>query len=96
MSLVCMSDDTDIIGSITGTATFDHVHINREPNRYVVTGYYQQSETPYGVPHGKLRIDGLSIAVNDTATIDSDDGEYVWVKATDDILNITAEKPDSA
>lgn len=86
------------IGSITGTATYESVEIEPQPDGTThVTGYYMGDATTHNVPAGCLFIGGLpvefdgenSVAINPDA-----DDEWVWVTATEDHLLITKEEPE--
>ena len=89
---------SDIIGSVTGVATFHKVEIvnNTEKDRYEITGHYHDSVTTYGAPTGRLQIEHMDVELNSGAelTLDPTDDSFIWVEATeDDYLIITREDP---
>lgn len=85
------------IGTITGTATFDAVDVeSHDDSTYWVAGRYQDSTTTYEVPHDALYIAGSQAFLNGgTLSLHADDGECIWVEATEDELRITKEKRDN-
>lgn len=90
-----MSDDP--IGTITGTATFDAVDVIPQDGEKVrVRGQYGQSETVYETDHDRLYIAGAQAALSEgTLSLHAGEGSWLWVKATDDELRITKEKPEN-
>jgi len=89
-----MSGD-DVIASIEGTATFNHVIIYREGEMVRLAGTYsEESETVYEGPPGCIFIEGMQMVVGDSeaVTLEANEGEWIWVEATEDELRITSEK----
>jgi hypothetical protein len=91
-----MSDE--IIGSITGTATFDWVEVAPKETeggmKANVIGYYDGSTTAYRCDLDRVRIGGLKLrSLHDVLQLEPED-RPVWVEATDDLLLIQDEKPE--
>jgi hypothetical protein len=89
-----MSDD--IIGSITGTATFDYIVVSeKDYGRVEVIGVYGEDTTHYTCAEERIRIGGFPIrqmeGYFELKPVDDDD--WVWVEATEDKLIISTEKP---
>lgn len=89
--------DNDIIGTVTGTATFERVRI--EPGQNLIKVYGQYNGDPhatiYEFERGRLRIGGLAITPGeDPIYVDpEDDDGWVWVEATEGTLDITKGEP---
>jgi hypothetical protein len=91
---------SDIIGSVTGVATFHEIEITNSENkdRYEVTGHYHDSVTIYGAPEERLQIEHMEVGIDSgvTVTLTPVDDSFIWVEATeDDYLIITREDPTS-
>lgn len=89
----------DTLGSITGTATFEKVLLERSPSgdTYEMTGYYHDSTTVYRSPTvtvGGLSVDGY---VDGELVFENqgDDDPMVFVIAGADGLHIQANAPDT-
>ena len=91
---------SDIIGSVTGVATFHEIEItnNENKDRYEITGHYHDSVTIYGAPKERLQIEHMEVELDPVATMTLTpvDDSFIWVEATeDDYLIITREDPTS-
>lgn len=84
----------DIIGSITGTATYERVAITPGDNRVEVIGIYLGDKTTYAAPHGKVYIGGMELdLIHDEFWLTPEDGDFLWVESTGEELYITEDKP---
>lgn len=88
----------DIIGSITGVATYSEVEIvhNGDKERYEVTGHYMDSVTTYGSPLGELYIEHMKVGLDPSSeiTLTAKNESFIYVEATeDDQLILTRENP---
>ena len=88
------------IGSVTGTATYNHVRIWPEGNSIRVQGTYMGEDTlTYEGPEGCLCIDGMEATLNDEAVHelepDSSDG-WIFVTATEDYIHISSENKEES
>jgi len=86
----------DVIGSVTGTATFKHVSIYREENGLVrVTGTYSDnSATTYEAPPGSVSVEGIEITVGDTEAVTltpKNEESWIIIEATETELLISLD-----
>lgn len=89
----------DIIGSVTGTATFEVVKIRPsvdDDDRIEVAGRYLDSHTTYSAPDDEVFLGGLQLTelAGKLCVEHPDDDGWVWVEATETELRITKENPD--
>lgn len=90
-----MSDD-EVIGSITGTATFDYIVVTeKDYGRVEVIGVYDEDTTHYTCAEERVRLGGFPIRqMEGYFEIEpADEDGWVWVEATDELLKISPEKP---
>jgi len=90
------SDDDEIIGSITGTstATYDQIRVEMQSGKFVVTGFYLESETVYKVQ--TLSVGGVEVqGLTGELELDNPDEKYLWVVTGESgEIQIRTEKPE--
>jgi hypothetical protein len=89
-----MSDD--IIGSITGTATFEWVEVSpvEGSDTVRVIGYYHGDTTTYQCDRERVNISGLALRqIHDSFQLEPEGDGPVWVEATEERLNVSSDKP---
>ncbi|ERG96206.1 hypothetical protein [Haloquadratum walsbyi] len=86
---------SDILGAITGTATYEKVEIEVQNSRYKITGEHQGSEVVYKVPHGCLQIEDMHVELAEESiiTLTAPAETFIWIDRIEDTLNITRENP---
>lgn len=87
----------DVMGSVTGTATYEKVVVEsaEQGELFEVTGYYHDSTTMYRTP--RLQIGGLDAdgrIEGELLMEPSEEDGTVWVVAGEKVLLLHSEKPD--
>lgn len=80
----------DVIGTITGTATFEAVELLKQDNNKIrVVGTYTGDSTTYETDADRVRLFGNKIVyLEHSMAFQADDGEYIEVEATEERLLI--------
>lgn len=88
-----MTDNS--IGTIEGIATFERVSVNPAGNYVRVIGEYDGDRTTYETHQDRVFIGGMSLdLIHDEFWLRPQDGDYLYVWATEDELRISEEKPN--
>jgi hypothetical protein len=92
-----MTDD-DIIGTITGVATFEKIAVSKASGgRVRVHADYGESETIYEAHQDNVFIGGLNLdLIHDEFWLRPEDGKFLYVEATEEELRITEDNPNDA